>query len=423
MIEIDGLPTEREETPATPQELSRVMKDAYDGGITMIPVGGGTKLHLGNIPRSAQLAIRTTRLNGIVEYEPDNMTVSVLAGTPLQELQNVLRGSNQFLPLDPPHASQATLGGIVACNSSGPIRFRYGTVRDMLIGVKIVHADGTATKAGGKLVKNVTGYDMCKLYIGSLGTLGILSELTFKVQPRSDCLASVFLAYSSIAAALEATQLVLKSELLPDGLEVWNREALQPMSEFLSQSEAPWVLMIRFGEVEAATRWQVEKLKEVAPCSGGEILDILSTEQSQQVWERASSARETPDSREEVSVKCSVLYRSTPETARLMLELGGRLGARTLLYCHAGNYVLYARYLWENGARRSANELHEAILDLRRYCQAEGGHTIVEKIRPEAKNAFDVWGYEAPALEIMRRIKQEFDPKGLMNPGRFVGGI
>src|SRR6058998_870669 len=238
------------------------MRDASDSGTTMIPVGGGTKLLLGNSPRSAQLAIRTGNLKGIVEYEPDNMTVSALAGTTLHQLQDILKNSNQFLPLDPPHASRATLGGIVACNSSGPIRFRYGTVRDMLIGVKIVHADGTPTKAGGKLVKNVTGYDMCKLYTGSLGTLGILSELTFKVQPRPDSMATVFLAYPSITLALEATQLFIKSDLLPDAMETWNREALLPLSDFSSSTQSPWVLMIRFGEVEPAVRWQLERLKE-----------------------------------------------------------------------------------------------------------------------------------------------------------------
>jgi len=423
LIDIDGRSPDREVTPATPQELSQVMRDASDSGTTMIPVGGGTKLLLGNSARSAQLAIRTRNLKGIVEYEPANMTASALAGTTLHQLQDIPKNSNQFLPLDPPHASQATLGGIVACNSSGPIRFRYGTVRDMLIGVRIVHADGTPTKAGGKLVKNVTGYDMCKLYTGSLGTLGILSEFTFKVQPRSDTLATAILSCASVVQALEATQLFLKSDLLPDAIEAWNREALLPLSEFTGPAGAPWFLMIRFGEVEAAVRWQLERLKQIAPQGAGDIVNILSAEESEQLWEKVASAREAPVSREEALVKCSVLYRSAPETAGQMQEIGASLGAHTRLYCHAGTYVLYARYLWENGDGRNAKELHAALGALRRHCQAAGGHMVVEKIRPDVKNGLDVWGYDAPALEIMRRIKREFDPKGLLNPGRFVGGI
>src|SRR5436309_4727101 len=232
------------------------MRQAFEAGAAMIPVGGATKLHLGNPPRAAHIALHTSGLRGVVEYEPDNMTVSVLSGTPLAELQSVLRGSQQFLPLDPPHPERATLGGIVSCNSSGPIRFRYGTVRDMLIGVKIAHPDGTRTKAGGKLVKNVTGYDMCKLYTGSLGTLGVLTELTFKVQPHCDSLATVALGYSDLARALEATQLFLRSGLLPDAIEAYNASACSRLP-LVEPRGAPWLLFLRFGEVNAAVRWQV----------------------------------------------------------------------------------------------------------------------------------------------------------------------
>lgn len=422
-MEIDGIAVEREETPASLPELSEVMKQSYDSGMAMIPVGGGTRLHLGNPPRSAHLAIRTSKLCGIVEYEPDNMTFSALAGTTLEGLQEVLRTKNQFLPLDPPHPDQSTIGGIVATNDSGPIRFRYGTVRDMLIGVKIVHPDGTPTKAGGKLVKNVTGYDMCKLYTGSLGTLGVLAELTFKIQPRPESLATVFLGYTSLSAALEATQLFLRAGLLPDAMEVWNAFALHALPLPLAATEVPWVLMIRFGEVEAAVRWQVEKLQELAPGSGAAILAVLPTTESEEFWKQAASARESSYSGEEALLKCSVLYQSTAETARLMEEMGQQLGARTSLYCHAGTYIIYGRYQWENGRPKPAEELRQAFYALRRHCVVAGGHAVVEKVRSEVKNGFDVWGYEAPALEIMRRIKQEFDPKTLLNPGRFVGGI
>src|SRR5262245_16510821 len=151
------------------------MRRAGAAGASMIPVGGGTKLHLGNPPREARVALHTRALSGIVEYEPDNMTVSVRAGTPLEEVQSTLARSRQFLAIDPPYPTRATAGGVAAANANGPLRFRYGTLRDMLIGVKVCHADGTVTKAGGKLVKNVTGYDMCKLYTGSLGPLGVLA--------------------------------------------------------------------------------------------------------------------------------------------------------------------------------------------------------------------------------------------------------
>ncbi len=419
-MHIDGIPIEREVTPSSELELAQIMASAWEAGTTMVPVGRGTKLHLGNPPLSAQLAVHTRQLRGIVEYEADNMTVSILAGTSLQELQEVLRTHNQFLPLDPPQAEQATIGGLVASNVSGALRFRYGTIRDMLIGARIVHANGTQTKAGGKLVKNVSGYDMCKLYTGSLGTLGILSELTFKVQPRSETLATIVLAYPSFKSAHEATQVILRSELLPDAMEAWNTLATQPLAP---PSSAPWILMIRFGEFSAAVEWQVNKLKRVIPETGGEILRIMETEESERFWQQAASAREPSPDGEEVLLKCSVLYQSMVNTVRLMEELGERLGARTCLFCHAGTYVIYGSYRWAEKTVATNDDLHQGLMALRQNCTSLGGHVVVEKVRTDIKKSMDVWGYQSPALEIMKKIKKAFDPKGLLNPGRFVGGI
>ena len=422
-MEVDGVAVGRVESPGSPQELSEAMKLAFEREATMLAVGGASRLHLGNTPRSADVAVRTSGLQGVVEYEPDNMTVSVLAGTPLRQLQDTLRQGGQFLPLDPPLPDRSTVGGIVACNMSGPIRFRYGTVRDMLIGVKIVHADGTMTKAGGKLVKNVTGYDMCKLYTGSLGTLGILSELTLKVQPLPKTVETAFLRYPTFEKAMESTQHFLRSELLPDAIEAWNPEGARSIPGAPVGGNDSWILSLRFGDVEAAVRWQMDRLKQAVPETGGEILGILSREESLRFWEGAASAREDPSKSAEVLVKCSVLYQTAPETARLLEEIGGPLGARTSIFCHAGTYVLFGRLAWDEGTGIPSETLRKSILALRARCVASGGHAVIEKSPREVKNGLDVWGYDAPALEIMRKIKNEFDPKGLLNPGRFVGGI
>ncbi len=420
IVEVDGVPVDREQFPASPEELSEILRCAAASGISVVPVGGGTKLMLGNPPRSAGAAVFTTRLRGITEYEPDNMTVSARAGTPLCEVQQELKKNNQFLPLDPPRPAEATLGGLVACNTSGPIRLRYGTIRDLLLGVKIAHADGTRTKAGGKLVKNVTGYDMCRLYTGSLGTLGILYELTFKVQPQPEALSTVVLSYPSAESAFEATQVFLRSDLLPDAVEVWNAEAFEQLSgEAIPRS---WVLMARFGEVAPAVEWQVGRLKEMLPSTGGQLQRVLDTGTSESWWEMAASAREIPDQGEAVILKCSILHRSATETVHQVEEAGDRLAACTSIFCHAGSHVIYARYKWKP-AGPPAETLRDELNTIRKACTRHGGHMVVEKVRPEVKAGFDVWGYDAPALKIMRRIKQEFDPGAVLNPGRFVGGI
>jgi len=420
ILEIDGVRIEREEFPDSADELARITKEAYDRGLSMVAVGGGTQLHLGNPPRSAQLAVHIGRLRGVVEYEPDNMTISVRAGTPLEELQGTLGAKDQFLPLDPPHPERATIGGLVATNASGPIRFRYGTVRDMLIGIKVVHPDGTQTRAGGKLVKNVTGYDMCKLYAGSLGTLGIFSELTFKVQPKSEAIATVLIACSSLRTALEATQAFLRADLMPDAMEAMNCLAFEALTG--DHLIAPWVLLVRFGETDEAVRWQVDRLREIASTVDVAVLNALDTQESDRLWQKAASAREPCGKGVELLLKCSVLYQSAADTERRMVEMGERLQARTFLFCHAGNYIIYGRYEWHDEGC-DAGDLTREILELRRQCTSVGGHLVVEKARPEVKQGMDVWGYEAPALALMRRIKMQFDPRGLLNPGRFAGGI
>jgi len=417
---IDEVEPEREESPGSPEELSRIMRQAYENNFSVVPVGGGTKLHIGNLPRTANLVLRTGRIRGIAEYEPDNLTVSVRAGTPLQELQDTLKKHRQYLPLDPPNPERATLGGLVSCNTSGPLRFRYGTIRDFLLGVKIIHADGTATKAGGKLVKNVTGYDMCRLYTGSFGTLGILTELTFKVFPRPDKEATVVVEYPSLSAALDAAQTIIRSDLQPDAMEAWNNSALQPILNV--EGSSPWKLMMRFGEVEAAVLWQLEQLRKIIPAGGGILLHVTKAEESEQFWHNAASAREEGADGESAVVKCSVSFQSTAETARKLEEIGDRLGARTLLYCHAGTHIIYGRFELSREAG-SDQDLRKEFSGLRNFCSAREGHTVVERVRSSVKSGFDVWGYNEPALKVMKRLKQEFDPKGLLNPGRFVGGI
>ncbi len=417
---VDDIPVECEEAPGSTAELREAAARAFSAGTVMLPVGGGTKLHLGNLAPRGAVAIRTSGLRGIAEYEPDNMTVSVRAGTPLAEVQEVLAGQGQFIPLDPPDPKRATLGGLVSCNTSGPLRFRYGTMRDFLLGVRVVHADGTETKAGGKLVKNVTGYDMCKLYTGALGTLGIVAEATLKVMPLTEDATTVVLGCDTFGAALETAQSLLRADLLPEALEAWNGAAFSRTAS--GRAAAPWVLMIRLGDTSPAVRWQAGRALEIAAAGSRAVLLELGAQESRLFWQGAAGAREAPAGGQEARVKCSVVHRAAADVAQRMQEMADSLRARLEVYCHAGTYVLYGRYLWEDGAPAS-DALRAGLAVLRRRCAGSGGHMVVETVRPEVKAGFDVWGYDAPALEIMRRIKREFDPQALLNRGRFVGGI
>jgi len=420
LFTLDGIEALAEEIPAGKRELAGLMHSAWEDGTPMIPVGGGTKLHIGNIPQAASMVIRTTGLRGVVEYEPDNMTISALAGTTLAELQKTLESAGQFLPLDPPLPEQATLGGLVAANSSGAIRYRYGTLRDLLIGVKILLPDGTETKAGGKLVKNVTGYDMCKLYTGSFGTLGILTELTFKVQPIPESLATVLLEFSTFQDAHDASLVIMRVEFAPEALEIWNRRALE--SALQQSFRDAWYLLVRFGDVAPAVNWQLQRLHEIALDMQCSIVGGVGTEQTERVWRAMASAKESSSPGETSLLKCCTLHDGSPQVAVQLETIAKALGADLALFCHAGNNILYGRMDWE-GEPVDTEALVRELLSLRALCRSKGGHMVVERIAPTVKRGLDVWGYDAPALDLMRKIKREFDPKALLNPGRFVGGI
>src|SRR2546427_315888 len=223
--------------PGSVEEVSTTMAFASAEGLKVVPRGSGTKMALGGIPDRVDLVVVLSRLNGVVDYEPADMTATFRAGSLLKEAQAVLGRNGQFIGLDPPYADLATLGGILATNSSGPRRLRYGASRDLVIAIRVVHADGKVTKGGAKVVKNVTGYDMNKLYIGSLGTLGIIVEATFRLHPmpavERTCLASL----DSVDAARDVVARILDSPLVPFAVELLNPEASRRVAE---QAGLPW---------------------------------------------------------------------------------------------------------------------------------------------------------------------------------------
>src|SRR4051812_7525379 len=231
-------------------EVSQVVREANESNQVVIPRGGGTRMGLGFPPTAADVLLHTTNLDRVVDYEPADLTLTIEAGATLEEVQELLRPEGQFLALDPPLASQSTLGGIIASNASGPLRLAYGSARDLVIGTRVVNADGVATKAGGRVVKNVAGYDLNKLYIGSLGTVGIVVELSFKLWPLPPGQGTVFGSFDAESLARVLSGL-LRSPLGPMSLEALDAAAAQAT---LGADPGPgrWLLAARYGGSERA---------------------------------------------------------------------------------------------------------------------------------------------------------------------------
>ena len=220
VLEIDGVAAQRRIAPTSAAELAEAVHAADQAGQAVAPVGGGTQLELGMPPARLDVVIETTALDRVVEYEPADLTITVEAGIRFSRLQSLLAEQGQFLALDPPAEDDATLGGLIATNASGPLRFAYGTARDLVIGTRVANPDGALTRAGGRVVKNVAGYDLNKLYIGSLGTLGIIVELSLKLAPIPPASASVIAQFADLDGVRGVLNAVVHSPLSPLAVEL-----------------------------------------------------------------------------------------------------------------------------------------------------------------------------------------------------------
>src|SRR5260370_10647305 len=229
---VDGLLPRLVVSPANAQEIGSALKLANQHGLTTLARGGGSRMHLGAIPEPFDVLIETGKLTRLLEHEAPDLTCQVEAGMTLADLQTQLATKGQWLPLDPPGTAQTTIGGILASNASGPKRLRYGTARDLVIGLQVVQASGDIARSGGRVVKNVAGYDLNKLYVGSLGTLGVIVEANFKLQPIPANERTLLLTFSHSQGIMHTVLTIQSSLLTPSAMELVDHGAANAMSEF-----------------------------------------------------------------------------------------------------------------------------------------------------------------------------------------------
>ncbi len=422
---VDGKAPQAVVVPGSVEELSAVMAFASAEGLKVVPWGSGTKIALGGIPERVDLVVGLSRLSGLVEHEPADMTATFRSGTPLREAQAVLNRNGQFIALDPPYADLATLGGILATNSSGPRRLRYGASRDLVIAIRVVHADGKVTKGGAKVVKNVTGYDMNKLYIGSLGTLGVIVEATFRLYPVPAVEKTWVAPFHSVDEARQVVARILDSPLVPFAVELLNAEACRQVAQ---SAGLPWPkgrygLAVSIGSIRReAVDAQVEAVRRLCREAGSPEGHVLDGPVHDTFW-RATRDFALGDGRQ-VVLKASVLLTRVAEAVKLGEAVAAQHGMSLGIVSEAGSGIV--RYSLTGDAatpERFQQGVAEAVTRLRAFAQEAQGNLVVLTAPPEVKSRVDVWGLPAKALPLMRRPKMEFDPQRILNPGRFVGGI
>ncbi len=267
---VEGLTPEAAVFPGSVDEVRGVVAVAAEAEVPVLPWGGGTAASVGSPPARPGIVLGLGRLDAILEYEPGDLTVTAQAGLTLARLQSALRERGQWLSLDPPDAERATLGGIVAANASGPRRQLYGTLRDLLIGVTVVTADGGLVRGGGKVVKNVAGYDLPKLFVGSYGTLGIIVEVTVRLRPLPDAERVVSVRFDRLKDAGTAVRTIMAGDLVPNAIELLDAEASQTRGlPGAVEGRACAALVVGFDGLAEQVDWQCAQLGQITAALGG----------------------------------------------------------------------------------------------------------------------------------------------------------
>lgn len=421
---VDGVAPALCVRPASQDEVSSVMGACAEAAAAVIPWGGGTAMGLGNRPARADVAVVLDRLTRVVEFDAANLNVTVEAGTRLADLQGELRKGRQFLPLDPPAEEKATVGGVLAANMSGPCRLLYGTARDWVLGMRVVLPDGERIRCGGKVIKNVSGYDMNKLFIGSLGTLGIITEATCKLLPIPAVRRSVAGVFGELGQAATVVAKVLDSVLLPEAMELFSPDAVALLGPGLALDVTGYGLAVSFAGSRETVERQVRDFIGLFREAHARSTVILSAQRTGPAWRAVRNVFDylPGPPPERIMCKIAVPIGRTAEMLAAAEGLGRRHRLRAAVTAHAGSGIVRAGYLLGPEAP-PAEALVGALEELRREAETAEGSLVLQAAPAALKARLDAWGKPGGAFEVMRRLKADFDPPGLCNPGRFLGGI
>jgi glycolate oxidase FAD binding subunit len=393
---IDGVLPRYVIEPGDAEEVAHVLTVTTAAGICVAPRGGGTKMELGNSPRKVDVLLSTNRFNHVLEHAWGDMTSTVEAGCTVAHLQETLAEHGQHLAIDPLWPERATIGGVLATNDSGALRVRFGSLRDLIIGIKIVLPDGTIARSGGKVVKNVAGYDLPKLMTGALGTLGVIVEATFRLYPLPRESRTLSFKLPSVTVANDFMLAIQDSTLVPTGLQLR-----------ASATDEPYV-DVRFEGTAAAIDAQTHALIQLVAAAEQINVKPGTWSAREYLWNGAASS---------IICKTSVLPTQLARLCEALNRVAVSSGVKWRAVMQSiGLGTLRIEADSEGSLLRSLESLRQEMKDF-------GGSLVVWHCPREMKAHVDVWDTNSDALPLMRRVKQMFDPTGTLNSGRFVGGI
>lgn len=431
--EVDGARPAAAVFAKSPEEIAELLKIAASEKLAVIPCGARTKLRTGMLPARYDIALDLSRMTRVLAYEPRDLTLGVEPGMRFSTLATTLAAEKQFLPMNPPFFQRATIGGILAADSASPLRHSYGGPRDFVLGLEFVTGDGAIAKSGGRVVKNVSGYDLHKLLIGSLGTLAVITRANFKTFPTPPEQAVFVAAFDDAGAALEFCKALARSPLGALQVDVISPEAAQIFAahsdvEIALPTQRWCVVVSAAGNARVVERYRRElpRIAEQAKANG--LVALGATVQSVKVAAALlGRVREFPALALDVNATATIFRIAALPSA--MLAVTQRLNALTKEHAmHAALVVrpyglIYFAILPATGDATAIIKLAKLSEAVFRGTDELGAKARIEFAPTELKRAVDVWGASRPDFELMRSVKKVFDPQNILSPRRFAGGI
>jgi glycolate oxidase FAD binding subunit len=428
---VDGVAPQIAARPATPQEVSELITFAAAENLAVIPTGARTKLSIGMPPARYDFAVDVTRLDRIISYDPGDLTLSVEPGIPLARLAKTLAEHNQFLPLDAPCFDVTTVGGTLASGVDSPLRQAYGTARDFVLGMEFVSGEGALTKSGGRVVKNVSGYDLHKLMLGAIGSLGVITRINFKTFPLPPSERGFAASFASCEEALSLRQKIAASSISPSTLEILNSEmsailfsddATSASLDAVRPSASHWLFTAGLtGSNTALDRCSYE-LQRLAEQSGAKNSTLLSGTERETIWSQLPESipltlRSSPSA---IILKITALPADLPNLFQFLASESERYGVRSAALVRGTGVVYWAILSDSPEAEKEKAVVRQEIF---RAAERYNFRVTVIACPLELKRELSIWGPPREDFLLMQRVKRAFDPHNIFAPGRFVGGL
>ena len=413
---INGVEPSAAVAPESIDEVCRVLEAAHRSGLAVSPLGGRTRLALGNPPERYDLALDLSRLDRIVDHNPADLTATVEAGITLDGLRRSLEKHGQFLAMDAPRADLATVGGTLAAGPIGPLKWQFGSPRDLVVGMKVVQADGRVTRSGGRVVKNVSGYDMARLHIGGLGTLGVITEVSFKLTPLPQRQATLIAGFAGPRQALAVGAAIAGSGMTPLSMTAFDSAGRSLGG--LADTGHQYSLAVRLGGRPRTLERQLDECRRLCGDRRAVVLETIDETGTSPLWSRIADFGWRDEDGLVATARASLL----PSRLADFVE---SLDASPLAHAVVAEpgYGSALVHWFENGEEDISGAVAAAVTHARSAAARSGGVLVVERRPPALSGAIDPWGDVGESISVMRRMKEQYDPGRVLNPGRFVGGI